>query len=84
MADEYTVEAALAELRKMFPDDCGYIDQSVSASFGKHGQQVQPHTEIQIDRRDGEILYCDTAPTLDEAMTQVKKWRESQSLRRQN
>jgi hypothetical protein len=73
MADKYTVEAALKELREMCPG------QDASIEFFTNGQI---HIDIWQHRDDDADLplrdnYFD-ADSLDAAMAQVKQWRESQ------
>ena len=69
MADEYTVEAALTELREMFPDRQLIVDVMVPEYGNKKSYGIQV----------GANGYDFKGPTLQRCMAQVKKWRESQS-----
>jgi hypothetical protein len=77
MADEYTVEAALEELREMFPE------YAISIC---HRPQPEGHNFVSLCVRKGSDGTGDlkhfcykSGLTLDVCMAQVKKWRESQS-----
>ena len=66
---ELTVEAALAELREMFPTESyGSIEGTFFDEIG---------LRVRIGLRDANRHF--SAPTLSECMAQVRKWKESQS-----
>lgn len=76
MAENLTVEGCLTELQKIFPDKCCYIDQNISASIGRHGQHLYSRIEIQIDADDGSVLYHGRSTSLNDAMAQIRTWKE--------
>jgi hypothetical protein len=69
MADEYTVETALKDLRKLFPRH----QVSVDVSYPEYSNKKQYYIQVGVNGQDFH------APTLRSCMAQVKKWRESQS-----
>jgi hypothetical protein len=81
MADEYTVESALAELREMFPDRLRFfinIEQDsrwwICADDDGEGERGIHDYSININS-----MPRGKSTSLTDAMAQVKKWRESQS-----
>jgi hypothetical protein len=67
MAREYTVESALAELRKLFP----HHQVSVDMSYPEYSKKRWYYIQVGVNGQDFH------APTLRNCMAQVKKWRES-------
>lgn len=68
MADKYTVESALLELRELFPDR----QVSVDVSFPEYSNRERYYIQVGVNGQDFR------AKTLRSCMAQVKKWQESQ------
>ena len=66
---ELTVETALLELRKMFPDR----QVSVDVSFPEYGDTKSYYIQIGVNGQDFH------APTLKGCMAKVRKWKEGKS-----
>jgi len=81
MADEYTVESALTELREWFPGEIFKVETEEAVRMdetGKHARMRKSALILQVTR-GLEGFY--TGETLDDCMAQVKKWREGISTR---
>lgn len=75
-----TVESALAELREMFPGK-GNKWQFISIRKQEFIDTYMPHVarrRVQIHIGNGQSPPSCEAETLDEAMAQVRRWKESQ------
>lgn len=89
MADEYTVESALKELRAWFPLKVrgNKLGRGIDVSHREfmcssaRGDRFESKANIRVEYASGgySAPLVIEAPTLDDAMAQVKKWRESQS-----
>ena len=76
---EPTVEAALIELREMFPD-AKFV--TISGDYtSRYDHQLKVSTRIQVGgnwKTETGGRFFTSASTLAEAMDQVRKWKESQ------
>jgi len=70
MGDELTVEAALKELREMFPT--GYIQ--ISQGIDRNGDRYFAFEGASKDRWTPKV--CEA--TLEEVLAQVRKWKAQQ------
>ena len=68
-----SVDAALAELREMFPGRVVWIRQDANW-FDEGGPHFESTVKIGFLRTDPKFK----APTLADCMAQVRKWKESQ------
>jgi hypothetical protein len=77
MNSEPTVEECLVELRGLFPLHWIYIDLNTDSSLSPLGKQtILNRAEIQIDHKEGKVVYCDAHMSLSEAMNQVRQWHK--------
>jgi hypothetical protein len=75
-----TVGAVLVELREMFPNHCYYVDTSSGHSMNPDGIMVgYQQVEVQVDAVNGEVVVCQDAESLDEAMNKVCAWAKSRA-----
>lgn len=72
MADELTVEQALAELREMFPE-AAFVSAKAHAVYHRSWAH-RPQADVQIDDKG---FRCES---LSEAMQKVREWRERGNL----
>lgn len=84
MSDELTVEAALKELREMFPKMWVYITVQQSGDCNPQGKLdlEVPTVMVQVDSKDGDVIYNDMFDSLSEAMAQVRAFKHSQEQKR--
>lgn len=74
MSDELTVEQALEELREMFRGKWISLDLTASHTIGPRGKHSREHSAVtlQVDSTGGDLVYNADAPSLIEAMAQVR------------